>query len=86
MTDELTASSLSSTRRPKTLDMQNTEGRLMQALDNLWLSAPPEPFAGRFHMLNERVSGGQALVQVRVARAAATQVRSLLAGSSRAAQ
>ena len=64
MTDDFTISSFGSTRRPKTLQMKSAEGRLIQALDNLRLSTPAEPFAGRFQLLSERVTGGQALVQV----------------------
>ena len=64
MTDDFTISSFGSTRRPKTLEMHSVESRLLQALDNLRLSTPAEPFAGRFQLLSERVTGGQALVQV----------------------
>ena len=65
MTDEFTISSIGSTNRVKTLEMKSAEGRLVQALDNLRLSTPAEPFAAKFQLLNERVVGGQALVQVR---------------------
>ena len=63
MTDDFTTSSFGSSR-PKTLEMKSAESRLLQALDNLRLSTPAELFAGRFQLLTEHVTGGQAVVQV----------------------
>ena len=77
MTDDFTISSFGSTRRPKTLQMKSAEGRLIQALDNLRLSTPAEPFAGRFHLLSERVTGGQALVQVCISSQRALHMRKI---------
>ena len=65
MTPDVTSSSLGSASRLKTVEMKSAEGQLVQALDNLRLRSPAEPFAGQFQLLTERVVGGQALVQVR---------------------
>ena len=49
---------------PRTIAIHGTEQRLTQALDNMRHADPPVPFAMRWQLLQERVHGGQALVQV----------------------
>lgn len=38
------------------------QARLATALENMALAQPPEPFAGQYTLLNERVAAGQAIV------------------------
>lgn len=47
-----------------TLDHGAVQDRLLSALDNILYADPPELFANRYTLVDERVTGGQAVVQV----------------------
>ena len=49
-----------------TVNQGTAQGQLVTALDNILYSDPPELFAQRYLLVNERATGGQAVVQVRV--------------------
>jgi hypothetical protein len=51
--------------RSTTTSMKNVEDMLEAALDNMIDAEPPQPFALNYVLINDRIRGGQALVQVR---------------------
>lgn len=57
-------STLGPTCLPLTTGPRMHKDQLAQALDNLRQSHPPQLFAKRYQLLHERVSGGQAVIQV----------------------
>jgi hypothetical protein len=51
-----------STQRRATLEEQDAKLQLVRALENMAAVQPPAVFAARYVLLQERVSGGQAVV------------------------
>ena len=49
-----------------TMKQGTAQGQLATALDNILYAKPPELFAQNYVLVNERVTGGQAVVQVRL--------------------
>lgn len=73
-----TLSSIGGPRRgAATLNQGTTQGRLITALDNILYAEPPELFASRYLLVNERAMGGQAVVQVHRSHLSLERCRSL---------